>query len=79
MTVAMNDIFNDVDFSKVDDKVDELKDSLDELEDAAEQLVDGSSQLYDGIGTLLDKSAHSLKVLTSFMTVQTGKQRCKKT
>lgn len=52
MTVAMNDIFNDVDFSKVD----ELKDSLDELEDAAEQLVDGSSQLYDGIGTLLDKS-----------------------
>ena len=56
MTVAMNDIFNDVDFSKVDDKVDELKDSLDELEDAAEQLVDGSSQLYDGIGTLLDKS-----------------------
>ena len=62
MTVAMNDIFNDVDFSKVDDKVDELKDSLDELEDAAEQLVDGSSQLYDGIGTLLDKSG--------FMTVQ---------
>lgn len=56
MTVAMNDIFNDVDFSKVDNKVDELKDSLDELEDAAEQLVDGSSQLYDGIGTLLDKS-----------------------
>lgn len=56
MTVAMNDIFNDIDFSKVDDKVDELKDSLDELEDAAEQLVDGSSQLYDGIGTLLDKS-----------------------
>lgn len=56
MTVAMNDIFNDVDFSKVDDKVDELKDSLDELENAAEQLVDGSSQLYDGIGTLLDKS-----------------------
>jgi putative membrane protein len=56
MTVAMNDIFNDVDFSKVDDKVDELKDSLDELEDAAEQLVDGSSKLYDGIGTLLDKS-----------------------
>ena len=56
MTVAMNDIFNDVDFSKVDDKVDELKDSLDELEDAAEQLVDGSSQLYDGVGTLLDKS-----------------------
>lgn len=56
MTVAINDIFNNVDFSKVDDKVDELKDSLDELEDAADQLVDGSSQLYDGIGTLLDKS-----------------------
>lgn len=56
MTVAINDIFNNVDFSKVDDKVDELKDSLDELDDAADQLVDGSSQLYDGIGTLLDKS-----------------------
>lgn len=56
MTVAINDIFNNVDLSKVDDKVDELKDSLDELEDAADQLVDGSSQLYDGIGTLLDKS-----------------------
>ena len=54
MTVAMNDIFNDVDFSKVDDKVDELKDSLDELEDAAEQLVDGSSQLYDGSKELGD-------------------------
>ena len=56
MTVAINDIFNNVDFSKVDDKVDELKDSLDELDDAANQLVDGSSQLYDGISTLLDKS-----------------------
>lgn len=56
MTVAINDIFNNVDFSKVDDKVDELKDSLNDLQDAAKQLVDGSSQLYDGVGTLLDKS-----------------------
>mgnify|MGYP000718796653 CR=1 FL=1 len=69
MTVAMNDIFNDVDFSKVDDKVDELKDSLDELEDAAEQLVDGSSQLYDGIGTLLDKSARTTKLSVERITI----------
>jgi putative membrane protein len=56
LTLAVNDVFSDLDFSKVDDKIDELSDSLDELTDASNQLIDGSSQLYDGLSTLLDKS-----------------------
>lgn len=56
LTLAANDMFNDIDFSKADDKVDSLSDSLSELTDAANQLIDGSSALYDGLSTLFDKS-----------------------
>ncbi|MGN0442902.1 MAG: hypothetical protein ACI4FO_09405 [Acutalibacteraceae bacterium] len=61
LTLAANDMFSDVDFSKVDDKIDSLSDSLDELTDAANQLIDGSSQLYDGLKTLLDKSGELIE------------------
>lgn len=60
-TLAANDMFSDIDFSKVDDKIDALSDSLDELTDAADQLIDGSSQLYDGLKTLLDKSGELIE------------------
>lgn len=61
LTLAANDMFSDVDFSKVDDKLDSLSDSLGELTDAANQLIDGSSQLYDGLKTLLDKSGELIE------------------
>lgn len=61
LTLAANDMFSDIDFSKVDDKIDALSDSLDELTDAADQLIDGSSQLYDGLKTLLDKSGELIE------------------
>lgn len=56
LTLATNDMFNDIAFSDVDDKIDSLSDSLSDLTDAANQLIDGSSALYDGLSTLLDKS-----------------------
>lgn len=61
LTLAANDMFSNIDFSKVDDKLDSLSDSLDELTDAANQLIDGSSQLYDGLKTLLDKSGELIE------------------
>ncbi len=56
LTLATNEMFSDIDFSKVDDKMDELNDKLDKLTDATDRLLDGSSQLYSGLSTLLDKS-----------------------
>lgn len=56
LTLAANDMFSDIDFSKADKEVNKLSDSLDEMTSAANKLIDGSSELYDGIKTLLDKS-----------------------
>ena len=56
MTLATNDVFNDIDFSKADKKIDELDKKLDKLTDATDKLIDGSSKLYGGISTLLNKS-----------------------
>lgn len=56
LTLATNDMFSNVDFSKLDDKMDELDSKLSELTDATNQLIDGSSELYKGLNTLLDKS-----------------------
>ena len=56
LTVATNEVFNDIDTTKLDGKVDELKKKLDELTGGVKQLADGTSQLYDGLSTLLDKS-----------------------
>ena len=55
VTVATNEVFNEVDADKFD-SLDELKDSMTELQDAANQLVDGSGELKDGLDTLLSSS-----------------------
>lgn len=56
MTIAANNIFNQIDSEKLD-SADSLKDSVGEMSEAVEKLIDGSSQLYDGLCTLLDKSS----------------------
>lgn len=56
LTIATNDVFNDIDFTDADEELDELDKKLDKLTDATDKLIDGSSQLYKGISTLLDKS-----------------------
>ena len=56
LTVATNQVFNDIDTAKLDKKTDELKKKLGELTDGVNQLADGTSQLYSGLSTLLDKS-----------------------
>lgn len=61
LTLATNDMFSDIDFSDVDDKMDSLSGSLSDLTDASEQLIDGSSALYDGLNTLLDKSGELIE------------------
>ena len=56
LTVAANQVFNDIDTAKLDKKTDELKKKLGELTDGVNQLADGTSQLYNGLSTLLDRS-----------------------
>lgn len=56
LTLATNDMFNDLDVDKLDSKAKELTEKLDELVSATDKLLDGSSQLYSGLNTLLDKS-----------------------
>ena len=56
MTLATNDVFSDLDFSKADEKIDELDKKLNKLTDATDKLIDGSSKLYGGLSTLLSKS-----------------------
>ena len=56
LTVAANQVFNDIDTAKLDNKTDELKKKLGELTDGVNKLADGTSQLYSGLSTLLDRS-----------------------
>ena len=56
LTVAANQVFNDIDTAKLDKKTDELKKKLGELTDGVNKLADGTSQLYNGLSTLLDRS-----------------------
>ena len=56
LTVATNEIFNDIDTSKFDGKIDDLKKKLNDLTDGVSKLADGSSTLYGGLSTLLEKS-----------------------
>lgn len=56
LTVATNEVFNDIDTSKFDGEIDTLKKKLKEMTDGVTQLADGTSQLYKGLSTLLDKS-----------------------
>ncbi len=55
ITIAVNDVFNDIDTSDLD-QIDDMKDSMAELDTAMGALIDGSSALYDGLSTLLEKS-----------------------
>ena len=55
VTLATNEIFNQLDSDKLD-SADDLESSLNDLTDGMKQLLDGSSQLYDGLCTLLEKS-----------------------
>ena len=55
LTVATNEMFNDIDVDKSDD-IDDLIASMDDLTNAMNKLIDGSSALYDGVSLLLDKS-----------------------
>lgn len=50
-TIAMNDVFNEVDFSDVN-SLSDLSSKVDELEDATLQIVDGSKDLATGTNTL---------------------------
>ncbi len=61
LTVAANDVFSDLDVSKLDSKVSDLSKKLDKLTDATDKLLDGSSQLYKGLSTLLDKSGELIE------------------
>ncbi len=56
LTVATNEMFNDIDVSKFEGKVKDLEAKLDDLTEATDKLLDGTSQLYKGLSTLLDKS-----------------------
>lgn len=55
MTVATNELFNEVDTSALN-RIDSLKEDVEKLNDAMNQLINGSSQLYDGLTELLNKS-----------------------
>lgn len=55
ITIATNDVFNELETDKLDDLSD-LKNSMNKLQDSANQLVDGSGQLKDGLDTLLSSS-----------------------
>ncbi|MEE1173836.1 MAG: hypothetical protein U0K87_15955 [Ruminococcus sp.] len=61
LTVAANDVFSDLDVSKLDSKMSDISEELDKLTDATDKLLDGSSQLYDGLSTLLDKSGELIE------------------
>lgn len=61
LTLAANDMFSDIDFTKIDDEVNSLSELLGDLTDAADKLIDGSSALYDGLNTLLDKSGELIE------------------
>ena len=55
VTVATNEIFNNVDTSKLD-SADDFINAGKKLNDGMNQLLNGSSALYDGLCTLLEKS-----------------------
>ena len=55
MTVATNEVFSDMDASKLND-IDDLKEQMNQLTDAIAQLIDGSRKLEDGLNTLNEKT-----------------------
>ncbi len=67
MTLATNEMFNDLDLSKVDD-INDLEDQMDKLTDAMSQLIDGSSELYENMGVLLSGSQQILTEINQLTT-----------
>ncbi len=67
MTVATNDVFSDIDFSKADTEIDKLDKKLKKLSEATDKLIDGSSKLYNGLSTLLDKSGDLISGVKSLV------------
>lgn len=55
MTVATNEVFSDMDASKLNN-IDDLKDQMNQLTDAISQLIDGSGKLEEGLTVLDDKT-----------------------
>lgn len=55
ITIATNEIFNELDMDKLD-SLSDLKSSMNKLQDSANQLVDGSGELRKGLDTLLSSS-----------------------
>lgn len=70
MTVATNDIFNDLETDKFD-SLSELKDSMKTLQDSANQLVDGSGELRKGLDTLLSSSGTLTDGIHQLVMVET--------
>lgn len=56
VTIATNNIFNEIDTSKIN-SVSDLEGQLDKVTSSMKQLTDGSSALYGGLTTLLNKSS----------------------
>lgn len=67
VTVATNDVFNQIDEKKLNEKEEDVKKALNTLTSAMKQLTDGSSQLYDGLSTLLDKSGDLISGIDSLL------------
>lgn len=55
ITVATNDIFNEIKTDKFEDLSD-LKNAMNDLQSASQKLINGSGELKDGLGTLLASS-----------------------
>lgn len=72
LTVATSDAFADIDFSDIDDAIDDLNAKLTKLTDATDKLIDGSSKLYDGINTLLKKSD---KLISGIKSLKAGAKK----
>lgn len=54
LTIAINDIFNEVDWDDVQDW-DDLEDKMNDFKEGADDLLDGTSDMYDGCVELMDK------------------------
>ena len=54
ITYASADLLNDLDISKLTDRLDDMDEDIDELTDASGKLVDGTGELRDGVKKLYD-------------------------
>lgn len=73
ITVATNDLFNQLDTDQFD-SLDDLNDSMGQLESAANQLVSGSGELKSGLDTLLSSSG---TLISGIDQLSTGSKKLK--